>query len=87
MKKRWQAALTFVLVFCLIVTTHSTVYSQDFPHSGRDRNEAPVVFNNETVFQIREKLGVSLRNREPRKLAIGLKMWPKILKSPSMLFR
>jgi small-conductance mechanosensitive channel len=69
MKKKWRAFITFVLVACLIFITNLLAYSQEnaIPESKFDG--APVVFNHETLFVIREKLGLGSPQQRAREIS------------------
>ncbi len=63
-KKHWQALIKFVCIIFLIIVTNSLINAQENLTPQNKLNQAPVVFNNETLFVIQEKFGpASLQQR------------------------
>ena len=69
MKKYWQALTIFILVTCLIVVTNTLADIQELPNPQPKLDDAPVVFNNETLFTIREKFGLASPQQRAKEIS------------------
>lgn len=69
MKKYWQALILFVLVICLIALNNLLAYSPINAVPVNRANDAPVVFNKENLFVIREKFGPASQQQRAQEIS------------------
>ena len=69
MKKYWQALTVLVLVICLIVMTNLLAHTQQESNPQGKLEGSPVIFNNETLFTIQEKFGLTSPQQRAKEIS------------------
>lgn len=69
MKKYWQFLLAGIAIASLFVLINSLAYSQETPKLETQGDSVPVLFNNETLFTIQEKFGLTSPQQRAREIS------------------